>query len=61
MALPFINNAGGSINRNELISLIEKQTNQHRTTVSRHITALVEAGKLIENDKIISVATVPDT
>ena len=61
VALPFINNAGGCISRNELTALIESQTSQHRTTVSRHITALVEAGKLVENDKIISVATVPAT
>ena len=61
-ALPFINGAGGSINRNELIGLIEQQSNQHRTTVSRHITALVEAGKLVENDdKVISVAAVQTT
>ena len=61
VALPFINNAGGCISRNELTALIESQTSQHRTTVSRHITALVEAGKLVENDKIITVATVPAT
>ncbi len=60
--LPFINSTGGSINRNELIALVESQTNQHRTTVSRHITALVEAGKLVENgDKVISVAAVQTT
>ena len=62
VALPFINNAGGCISRNELTALIESQTSQHRTTVSRHITALVKAGKLVENgDKVISVAAVQTT
>ena len=61
VAQPFIQNAGGSINRSELNGLWVEQTGQDRTTVSRHINALIEAGKLVENDKIITVATVPAT
>ena len=55
VAQPIIHNAGGSINRSELNALWVEQTGQDRTTVTRHINALIEAGKLI------TVATMPAT
>lgn len=61
IAQPIIHNAGDSITRSELNRLWVKQTGQERTTVSRHITALIMAGKLNENDKGITVAEVPAT
>ena len=61
VAQTIIHKAGGSINRSELNGLWVEQTGQNRTTVTRHINALIEAGKLVENDKIITVATVPAT
>ena len=61
VAQPIILQAGGSISRSELNNLWVEQAGQDRSTVSRHITALIEAGKLVENDKTITVAAVPAT
>lgn len=61
VAQPIILQAGGSISRSELNNLWLEQAGQDRSTVSRHITALIEAGKLVENDKTITIAAVPAT
>ncbi|MBQ8463250.1 MAG: AAA family ATPase [Prevotella sp.] len=61
VAQSIIHKAGDSISRSELNSLWVKQTGLDRSTISRHIKALIEAGKLVENNKIITVATVPAT
>lgn len=61
VAQPIILQAGGSISRSELNKLWVEQAGQDRSTVSRHITALIEAGKLVDNEKTITVAAVPAT
>ncbi|MCR4920870.1 MAG: AAA family ATPase [Bacteroidaceae bacterium] len=56
IAMDFIREAGGSILRSELAKKMSEALMRDRTTAGRYLTAMIKAGQLFENNRVVTAS-----